>query len=198
VTARHARARLVAVAAAAVSRVSARRARARLVAVAAAAFLAGGGSRAAGGPAAPAVPAAGLPSQAGRLLGGGMRAFERQLRALRGTPVVVNQWASWCGPCRFEFAFLAAAARRHQPRVAFLGLDSQDARDAAAAFLRGHPVPYPTFFDPGASLARSVKGGLAWPTTVFLGRDGRVLYTHPGAYASGAQLERDVRRHALG
>ena len=64
-------------------------------------------------PTAPARPASKLGAESGRLVGGGVRAYERQLAALKGTPVVVNQWASWCGPCRFEFPFFREAARRY-------------------------------------------------------------------------------------
>src|SRR5919106_4039195 len=66
-----------------------------------------------------------LRAQANRLLDGGAEAFERRLRELGGHPVVVNQWASWCGPCRFEFPFFQRLARRYEGRVAFLGVDSQ-------------------------------------------------------------------------
>jgi cytochrome c biogenesis protein CcmG/thiol:disulfide interchange protein DsbE len=149
-------------------------------------------------PSAPPQPASGLSSQAGRLLGGGTTAFQRQLHALRGTPVVVNQWASWCGPCRFEFPFLASAARTYHVRVAFLGVDSQDSRDGGQSFLRRNRVPYPSFFDPDVSVARSFRGGTAWPTTAFYDRAGKRVYTHAGAYASRAALVQDVRRYALG
>jgi thiol-disulfide isomerase/thioredoxin len=149
-------------------------------------------------PSAPATPAAGLSAEASRLVGGGTAAFQRQLRALRGTPVVVNQWASWCGPCRFEFPFLASAARSYRGRVAFLGVNSQDSRDGAQRFLRQHPVPYPSFYDPDVAVARSFRGGRAWPTTAFFDRTGKQVYTHAGGYASRGALDQDVRHYALG
>src|SRR5919106_6698468 len=80
----------------------------------------------------------GLPSalartveQADRIVGEGKDAFEDRLRELRGHPVVVNQWASWCESCRFEFPFFADAVKRHRAKVAFMGLDSQDERGSA-------------------------------------------------------------------
>ena len=52
---------------------------------------------------------------------GGTDAFRRQLAALRGYPVVVNKWASWCGPCRFEFPFFQRLVTKRGKQVAFLG-----------------------------------------------------------------------------
>jgi cytochrome c biogenesis protein CcmG/thiol:disulfide interchange protein DsbE len=148
-------------------------------------------------PTAPARQATALPSEAGRLVGGGTTAFERQVRALRGTPIVVNQWASWCGPCRFEFPFFRAAAGKYRGRVAFLGVNSNDSRSEAEAFLRANPIPFPSFYDPSIQVAREFKGGLAWPTTAFYDRAGKVVNTHAGAYASQAKLEEDIRQYAL-
>ena len=149
-------------------------------------------------PAAPAKPATGLASERARLVGGGTDAYLAQVRRLRGTPIVVNQWASWCGPCKFEFPFFRALAGKYRGRVAFLGVDSQDSRAEAEEFLRENPVPFPSFFDPDVKIAREFKGGLAWPTTAFLDRRGMVVNTHAGAYASQAKLEADVREYALG
>ncbi|MDX6696724.1 MAG: cytochrome c biosis protein CcmG, thiol:disulfide interchange protein DsbE [Solirubrobacteraceae bacterium] len=148
-------------------------------------------------PPAPARQATALASGP-RLVGGGVPAFESQLHALRGTPVVVNQWASWCGPCRYEFPFFRALAQRYRGRVAFLGVDSQDGRGAAQEFLRQNPIPYPSFFDPSVKIARVFKGGFAWPTTAYYSRSGTLLETHSGTYASQAKLEADIRDIALG
>jgi cytochrome c biogenesis protein CcmG/thiol:disulfide interchange protein DsbE len=149
------------------------------------------------GTASPAVPAARLGAEAGQLLGGGTAAFRRQLGALRGTPVVVNQWASWCGPCRFEFPVFASLARRYRGHVAFLGVDSQDSRDDARRFLRQLRVPYPSFYDPDVSVARTFRGGAAWPTTAFYDAAGGLVHTHVGPYDSAASLDADVRRYAV-
>ena len=161
------------------------------------AFAAGCGESADDAPSAPPRQAERLARQP-RLLGGGLAAYEAQLARLRGTPVVVNQWASWCGPCRFEFPFFRAAAGRYSGRVAFLGVDTRDGRAAAREFLRERPVPFPSFFDPDGAIARSYRGDLGMPATVFYDRAGRVVERHYGAYASQAKLEEDIRRHALG
>ena len=57
------------------------------------------------------------------LRGGGVEAFEAHLRGLRGRPVVVNQWASWCRPCKAEFPFFQRQSERWRDRVAFVAVD---------------------------------------------------------------------------
>ena len=141
---------------------------------------------------------AALEAQANRLLGGGTAAFGKQVAALHGHPIVVNQWASWCGPCRFEFPFFQRLAGQYRGRVAFLGVDAQDNKGDAQAFLKQRPLPYPSYFDLNASTARTFKGGLAWPTTAFYDARGKLTHTHPGAYATQAKLDADIRRYALG
>ena len=162
--------------------------------------LAGCGLGSSAGPAskAPGPVAIGqLPARQDQLLDGGVTAFKRQLAALRGHPVVVNQWASWCGPCKFEFPFFARLASRYRGRVAFLGVDSMDNGGDAVQFLAVHRVPYPSFEDPDASVARVFGGGRAWPTTAFYDARGKLAKTHFGAYATQAKLDDDIRTHAL-
>jgi thiol-disulfide isomerase/thioredoxin len=142
-------------------------------------------------------PLAQLRAERNRLLDGGPAAFKARLAALRGHPVVVNQWASWCGPCRFEFPFFQTLAAKYQDRVAFIGVDSRDSRGDAAAFVKRYPVPYPHYYDEDASVARLFRGGRAWPTTAFYGQDGRLEFTHLGAYAAAAKLDEEIRRYAL-
>ena len=168
-----------------------------------AALLAGCAASPAAGPLGPAptksqatAALTSLRDQASQILDGGPTAFRRRIGSLRGYPLVVNQWASWCGPCRYEFPFFQHLARRYQGRVAFLGVDSKDARSDASAFLKQLPVPYPSYFDPDASIARLFHGGFAWPTTAFFNRDGHVVYVHLGAYATEADLEADIKHYA--
>jgi cytochrome c biogenesis protein CcmG, thiol:disulfide interchange protein DsbE len=119
-----------------------------------------------------------------------------RLAALRGTPVVVNQWASWCPNCKAEFGFFQQAARRYEGTVAFLGLDSQDNRGDAEAFLASHPVPYPSVFDQSAGQALSLGGGQGWPTTIYFDARGRRTYVRQGGYTTLQSLEADIQRYA--
>jgi thiol-disulfide isomerase/thioredoxin len=136
-----------------------------------------------------------LHRQSARLLDGGPRTFRARLAGLRGHPVVVNKWASWCGPCRSEFPFFQRLSAELGKRVAFLGVDAQDNDGDAAAFLRRYPVSYPSYKDPDQRVAKLFEATLAFPTTAFYDAAGKLTYVHQGAYASEAKLREDIRRY---
>jgi cytochrome c biogenesis protein CcmG/thiol:disulfide interchange protein DsbE len=142
-------------------------------------------------------PLAALHDQANQLLPGGTDAYAKRIAALRGYPVVANVWASWCGPCRFEFPVLQKLSARYGKRVAFLGIDSQDSDDAARTFLAEAPLSYPSYTDPDEKIANALGASLGLPDTAFYDRDGKLLYLKQGPYAHDSELEADVRRYAL-
>jgi len=144
------------------------------------------------------VPLAELHAQADQLLAGGTAAFKARLAALRGYPVVINKWASWCGPCQVEFPSFQRATLAFARRVAFVGLDGKDADAAASSFLRRFPVAYPSYTDPNESIARSIQAATYYPQTVYVDRQGKIVYDHAGPYLNAAGLETDIRRYALG
>lgn len=170
--------------------------------------LAGCGSDDGSGAAASNVPAAagaerGVPralaqleSQHGQLLDGGADAFESRLAELKGHPVVVNKWASWCGPCRAEFPFFQKQAAESGGDVAFLGVNSSDNDGDAAQFLEQFPVPYPSYRDPELEVAKVFNGVAAFPTTAFYDSSGKLTYVKQGGYASEQQLAEDIQRYA--
>jgi cytochrome c biogenesis protein CcmG, thiol:disulfide interchange protein DsbE len=141
-------------------------------------------------------PLAALYRQANELLPGGVEAYEKRISQLRGYPVVVNVWASWCGPCRQEFPVLQKLSARYGKKVAFLGLNSEDSDDAAATFLREEPVPYPSYSDPDKEVFGSL-GAVGFPDTAFYDRSGELVYLKQGPYRDDSELEADVRRYAL-
>jgi cytochrome c biogenesis protein CcmG, thiol:disulfide interchange protein DsbE len=142
-------------------------------------------------------PLAGLYKQANELLPGGTDAYEERLAELRGYPVVVNVWASWCMPCREEFPVLQKLSARHGKKVAFIGINSEDSEDAAATFLRDEPVPYPSYSDPDKDIADSIGATVGLPDTAFYDSSGELVYLKQGPYRDVAELEADVRAHAL-
>ncbi|MGH2866240.1 MAG: TlpA family protein disulfide reductase [Solirubrobacteraceae bacterium] len=142
---------------------------------------------------------ASLHGQADQLLGGGLPAFRARMAALHGYPVVVNKWASWCGPCQSEFPIFQKAAVKLGRRVAFLGLDSKDGNGSAAAFLHRFPVSYPSYTDRNESIAGAFAASTYYPQTLFFSRRGHTtyVYDHAGPYLNEAALEHDIARYAL-
>lgn len=150
-------------------------------------------ARLAGSPA----PLAALHAQAGQIISGGAGALHARVAALRGYPLVINKWASWCVPCQGERSALQRASVSLGRTVAFLGIDSGDSSLADGhAFLRAVPVGYPSYYDQSGRLGAAIADSSFTPVTVFYDRAGR-QYIHQGPYPSAARLEQDVRRYAL-
>jgi cytochrome c biogenesis protein CcmG, thiol:disulfide interchange protein DsbE len=139
-------------------------------------------------------PLATLHREADRLIPGGRSELERQLAKLRGHPVVVNLWGSWCGPCRIEFPSFQQQAVRFGARVAFLGVNAKDNHGDAVRYLRKFPVTYPSVEDPDESVAHKLHT-LGYPTTVYYDRSGKKVFVHQGVYADEKDLVDDIRRY---
>lgn len=134
--------------------------------------------------------------QANTILDGGTDAFEARLAELTGTPVVVNKWASWCGPCRLEFPEFQSQAAKRGGEVAFLGVLSDDSKDAGETFLGELPLPYPSYEDPDQDIGRLIKGQAGFPATAFYDRSGTLVHTTLGPYTDEAKLAADIDRYA--
>lgn len=128
---------------------------------------------------------------------GGAEALDAQLRALRGRPVVVNLWASWCDPCIFELPILQRQALKYGARVAFLGVNSGDNRDDARELSERFPMPYPSFEDPRQAVTGRY-GAVGLPATAFYDARGKRTIVHQGRFTTEAQLEEAIMRYALG
>jgi cytochrome c biogenesis protein CcmG/thiol:disulfide interchange protein DsbE len=140
---------------------------------------------------------AAIRAQANQLLDGGTDAFDARLTQLSGTPIVVNKWASWCGPCRFEFPWFQSLAEKRGGQIAFLGVNSNDSSGSADTFLSELPLPYPSYSDPDLKIAQDLGGPpQAFPTTTYYDRSGKQVFTHPGVYPNEADLVADVNRYA--
>jgi len=128
--------------------------------------------------------------QADEFVGAGVDDFAARLARLRGHPVVVNQWASWCDPCRFEIPFFRAMTAKYADRVAFVGIDLQDDRGSAQDFMRELPSGFPSIFDPDGSVTRTLGGGQASPTTFYLDKNGKRVFAKIGARSLSSRMRR--------
>ncbi len=141
-------------------------------------------------------PLAALHKQRDQLLDGGRDAFDARMASLKGYPVVVNAWASWCGPCLLEFPHFQDVSASLGRKVAFVGVNVEDSEDSASTFLRDHPVPYPSYNDPDRDIYSNLKA-IGYPATAFFDRSGNMTYLKQGPYTDSASLEADVRRFAI-
>lgn len=132
---------------------------------------------------------AGKGAAASRLLPGGR--LDVRLRALRGRPVVLNAWASWCPPCREELPLLAAAAARYGRRAAFLGADVEDDTPDARRLLDEIPLGYPSY-EASLGQLQPLAHTTGTPFTAFIDPQGEVANLHIGAFRSQEELDGDI------
>ena len=140
---------------------------------------------------------AALRARVNELAPGGKRALDAELRELRGHPVVVNLWASWCGPCRHELPFFQRQAVKRGATIAFLGVNSNDSAGSARRLAAEYPMPYPSFVDPRLNVAGGY-GARGLPVTAFYDARGKRVLVHQGGFTSEAQLAAEIDRYALG
>jgi thiol-disulfide isomerase/thioredoxin len=143
-----------------------------LALVALAACSRGGAPLTTGSPAVNATVAPSLPTTVSALPNMDPAGYDQLLSQLKGTPVVVNVWASWCVPCEAEAPLLKAAAQAN-PGVQFVGVDILDSRGGATKFIQTHSIPYPSVFDPTGAI-RNHLGSFGQPVTVFYSAQGEV------------------------
>ncbi|MPZ72431.1 MAG: redoxin family protein [Nitriliruptorales bacterium] len=111
-----------------------------------------------------------------------------KLTDFRGTPLVVNFWATWCAPCVKEMPDFRAAAAELQGKVVFLGVDVEDAPPNAEPFVERLGIDYALAIDPRREFHRAV-GNFGMPTTLLVDEDGIVRYRHTGPLTREELLE---------
>ncbi len=130
----------------------------------------------------------------------GNNANKMRLADFKGKPVILNFWASWCGPCTQEAPFLQKAwPGLHSQGIVFLGVDSGDIANEALAFLKQNGITYPNIQDTFDSATAISYGSTGFPTTIFINKDGIVVakwinpLTEQGLQFELAKLARPVQ-----
>ncbi len=118
-------------------------------------------------------------------------ASQVSLSDLRGKVIVINFWASWCGPCEEEAADLEKAWRTYAEdgRVAFLGIAWTDTPDNAKAYLERFDITYPNGPDLGTRISAIFNRNLGVPETYFIDRNGILRYIKIGPFASVQEIQ---------
>ena len=119
-----------------------------------------------------------------------------KLSELRGKVVLINFWASWCGPCRQEMPVLDELYRHYRSLdFTILGVNVEQNSDDAKSLLKDVPVTFPILFDTENKISKlyDVKG---MPSTILVDRDGNIRYVHMG-YQAGAEAEYQTQIRAL-
>jgi thiol-disulfide isomerase/thioredoxin len=109
---------------------------------------------------------------------------EWNLAQLRGQVVVVNFWASWCGPCVDELPVLNALARQQPGRVAVVGVNYKEPLDSIERFSSAHPFAYPVLRDRSGEMFKQWTAGVM-PTTILVDRQGRARWRSAGEIGAG-------------
>jgi thiol-disulfide isomerase/thioredoxin len=114
----------------------------------------------------------------------GLDGKDWDLSRLRGKVVVVNFWATWCGPCVDELPVLNALARQDPDRVAVVGANYKEGLDTIERFAGEHPFAYPVLRDRGGEMFKLWTAGVM-PTTILVDRQGRALWRFVGDIGAG-------------
>jgi len=105
-----------------------------------------------------------------------------ELKDFKGKPVVINFWASWCGPCREEMPFLERSWKQYRDKgVIFIGIDVLDDEKTAREFLTAFGISYANLKDQSGEVA-SKYGVIGLPATIFIDKEGRIVRKNYGPF----------------
>jgi thiol-disulfide isomerase/thioredoxin len=114
----------------------------------------------------------------------GLDGKDWELSRLRGKVVVVNFWASWCGPCVDELPVLNALAAQNPDKVAVVGVNYKEPLDSIERFAGAHPFAYPVLRDRDGAMFKAWTAGVM-PTTILVDRQGRARWRSVGEIGAG-------------
>ena len=106
-----------------------------------------------------------------------------------GQPVVLNFWASWCGPCRIETPYFQTLSRRYEGQVAFLGVNQGESLDTITDFAASYGLSYPLLYDPDNSV-NDAYHVFNLPTTIFIDGEGVIREVYVGAISQAVLQDR--------
>ncbi|MDE2440134.1 MAG: TlpA family protein disulfide reductase [Betaproteobacteria bacterium] len=112
----------------------------------------------------------------------GLNGPTKQISDFRGKPLIINVWASWCGPCRAEMGSLDRLAKRYGKQFTIIGISTDDYPDNARIFLQKSGTAFPMFIDRQPWPLENMLGANRLPLTVLIDADGKVLSKYYGAH----------------
>jgi len=119
---------------------------------------------------------------------------EISLEDFKGKPVVVNFWATWCGPCKLEMPFFEKTWREYKDKgVIFIGIDVMDDKDSAIKFMDKLGISYINLYDPSGKTSNSY-GVVALPATFFIDKNGNIIVKHYGSFL-GNEAEKKFKSY---
>jgi len=119
------------------------------------------------------------------------------LRGLKGQVVLINFWATWCGPCRKEMPILEQIQKKYAPLgFTLLGVNVEEDTTMMEAFLKDVPVTFPILLDPANGISKLYNVS-AMPSTVIVDRKGNIRYIHQGYQAGDESKYQDMIRQLI-
>jgi thiol-disulfide isomerase/thioredoxin len=134
----------------------------------------------------PVVPGTTLPASPTALPTYTLDQFRTVLTQLHGTPVLVNFWATWCGPCKDEAPQLGTLAKAYAGKVQFIGVDIEDQAGPARSWVEKYGWSYPSVSDPTKSI-QSGMGFIGQPITIVYDASGKQVMVVAGSFVSTNQ-----------
>lgn len=111
-----------------------------------------------------------------------------KLSDLRGHPVLINFWATWCGPCQLEMPLIEQYYKKYNPDLIVLAVNNDEPESDVQAFVTNHKLTFPVLLDPGAKV-EDLYHVRAFPTTFFVDKSGTIRYQHIGILNEGQLVQ---------
>jgi len=111
----------------------------------------------------------------------GLNGPSRKVSDFKGKPLIINVWASWCGPCRAEMGSLDRLAKRYGKQITVIGISTDDYPQNARMFLQKSGTAFPMYIDDKPWPLENMLGANRLPLTVLVDADGKVLGKYYGA-----------------